>query len=187
MTLDDFEKKLADLIGRPSALRPFVCDGSPLECEVFVVGFNPATEMPGDFWDHWTDGVGMDKSTWFEAYVSDRRMRPLKPGKTSRQAISATRLRLGWIEEAATGVRILETNVFARATRTKAELALKDRNSEPFRFLMATIQPRVIVAHGLDAQAAVATLNTTATVMNVDHLSRGWSKDRAHQLGRSLI
>ena len=45
MTLDDFERALVALIGRPTGLRSFVCDGSPLKCDVFLVGFHLATTM----------------------------------------------------------------------------------------------------------------------------------------------
>ncbi len=37
-----FEKELAALISKPSSLRPFVCEGSPLECKVFIVPPLPA-------------------------------------------------------------------------------------------------------------------------------------------------
>ncbi len=49
MTLYEFELQLSDLIGRPTDLRPFVCEGSPLSCDIFLVGFNPATTMETDF------------------------------------------------------------------------------------------------------------------------------------------
>lgn len=186
MKLREFEEALARLVGRPTNLRPFVCEGSPLNCEVFLVGFNPATEMTGDFWDHWTTDIGFDKAAWFQAYLADRETRPLKPGKKSRPAISNTRRCLGWIEEGANGVPILETNIFARATATKAELALKDRSSEPFRFLVAAIKPKLIVAHGADAHVAVDQLRTTAQIIKIPHLSRGWSKEGAKEFGRSL-
>jgi hypothetical protein len=50
VTLDDFERALVALIGRPTDLRPFVCEGSPLTCDVFLVGFNLATTMCRDLW-----------------------------------------------------------------------------------------------------------------------------------------
>ncbi|WP_206453597.1 hypothetical protein [Aurantimonas marina] len=186
MTLPEFVENLAELIGRPTDLRPFVCQGSPLRCNVFLVGFNPATEMAGDFWDHWKTGVGFAKAAWFQAYLADRRTRPLRPGKKSRPAVSNTRRCLGWIEEGADGAPILETNIFARASATKAELALKDQSSEPFRFLIKAIEPKLIVAHGADAHVAVDRLNTSAQIIKIPHLSRGWSKERARQFGRSL-
>jgi hypothetical protein len=46
--LREFALGLAAVIGRPSELRPFVCDGSLLDCPVFIVGYNPATRMAGD-------------------------------------------------------------------------------------------------------------------------------------------
>lgn len=77
-------------MGRPTSLRPFVCDGSPLDCEIFIVGANAATAM-GDFWDFWLPGVGMDKAAWFAAYKAARAQKPLAPGKTRRMAVSPTR------------------------------------------------------------------------------------------------
>ncbi len=187
LDLEEFEQKLGSLIGRPTDLRPFVCQGSPLKCTVFIVGFNPATEMRGDFWDNWRTGIGFNKSQWFQAYLADRQTRPLKSGKKSRLLVSNTRRCLGWIEEEAAGVSILETNIFARPTETKAELALAHRNSEPFRFLCDVIKPQVIVAHGIDAHRAVAELETSAQIVTIAHLSRGWSQEKARALGRSLI
>ena len=119
MTLTEFEESLVELIGRPTKLRPFVCEGSPLQCDLFLVGFNPATEMACDFWDHWKTSVGFDRAAWFQAYLADRKTRPLKPGKKSRPAVSNTRRCLGWIQEEAAGTQILETNIFARATATR--------------------------------------------------------------------
>lgn len=186
MSLDEFEKILAGLIGRPTNLRPFVCAGSPLTCKIFVVGFNPATEMQGDFWDYWVSGIGFNKAGWFQAYLADRKIRPLKPGKKSRPAVSNTRRCLGWIEDGAAGNPILETNIFARATATKADLALRDRSSEPFRFLFEAIKPQVIVAHGTDAHVVADQLDTNARIIKIPHLSRGWSEERAREFGRSL-
>ena len=39
------------VLNRETDLRPFVCEGSPIECESFLVGINPASEMSVDFWD----------------------------------------------------------------------------------------------------------------------------------------
>lgn len=50
MTLSEFEQELRSLIGQPTDLRPFVCEGPPLACPVFIVGYNPATEMTADWW-----------------------------------------------------------------------------------------------------------------------------------------
>ena len=89
--IEKFEDGLAVLIGAPTDLRPFVCDGSPLTCDVFIVGFNPATTMSADFWQFWSPGMGFDKVAWFEAYKKDRQHKPLKPGKRRRKAVSPSR------------------------------------------------------------------------------------------------
>lgn len=57
-TLQSFESGLEAIIGRPTTLRPFVCDGSPLDCRVFIVGFNPATDSEVDFWNFWSSHRG---------------------------------------------------------------------------------------------------------------------------------
>ncbi len=82
-TLRTFADNLADVIGRPTTLRPFVCEGDPLACKVFLVGFNPATEMEKDFWHYWTDR-GFERQRWVSDYMLERAARPLSAGKQSR-------------------------------------------------------------------------------------------------------
>lgn len=78
-------------LGRPTDLRPFVRDGSPFACEVFIVGLNAAFAMKAGFWDFWQVGVGFNKPKWFEAYKFERMSRLLKPGRTRSRAISNSR------------------------------------------------------------------------------------------------
>lgn len=183
-----FENQLESLIGRPTDLRPFVCNGSPLECGVFIVGFNPATEMSGDFWDHWRSGCGFDKAAWFKAYQEERRLRPLKPGKKRRAAISNTRRVIEWIIEAASPVRCLETNIYAAATAQATDLTGDQRRADPFVFLLTAIRPRIVVAHGKDAEIAVrdTCVDDTTVVIAESHFSRGWSQHRARALGAKI-
>ena len=60
--------------------RPFVCDGNPLECNIFIVGINPATEMEVKFEEFWNK-EGFNKQKWLEAYKIERVKAPLKNGK----------------------------------------------------------------------------------------------------------
>lgn len=185
-TLAEFETQLAELIGRPSDQRPFVCEGSPLDCSVFIVGFNPATTMDADFWSFWRSGSGFDKKAWLEEYKRDRAQRPLKPGKTRRNLVSNTRRVIEWIIEAAAPCRCLETNIYALPSDDKASLAEESRKTAPFRFLLETIKPSVIVAHGDDAIRETQHLAGNVTVMPVKHFSRGWSEEAARSLGQKL-
>jgi hypothetical protein len=72
LDIQTFETRLLAIIGKPAAARPFVCDGSPLECEAIIVGANPATEMTADFWDFWCPGEGFQRARWFAQYKRER-------------------------------------------------------------------------------------------------------------------
>jgi hypothetical protein len=185
-TLHKFENDLLALIGQPTDLRPFVCDGSPLHCDVFIVGLNPASPMQADFWDFWRNGAGFDRNNWFDVYRQERATRPLKPGKTRRPAISNSRRTIDWVvAEAGTG-RCLETNIYATSTEEYRDLAQAQRSTAPFDFLLATISPAVIVVHGKDAIAHLRHKQPGATVIEVAHFSRGWSEAAARELGRRV-
>lgn len=186
MELKQFESDLEGLIGRPSTLRPFICEGSPLACHVFVVGVNPATKMRGDFWDYWRSGVGFNKDAWFDAYLRDRASQPLKPGRTRRQAISNTRRLLDVVVESAKPVRCLETNLFAEATSSASELSVACRSTVAFKFLLGTIQPSLIVAHGAETKSYFVNRTVSQEIWFERHLSRTWSSADAHELGQRI-
>lgn len=103
--LSAFAEALQAIIGRPTHLRPFVCDGSPLDCRVFIVGLNPATTLSGDWWEFWDDERGYRRAEWFERYKAERARQPLRPGKTRRFPVSNTRRVIDWIGAAAAPVR----------------------------------------------------------------------------------
>ncbi|WP_099865913.1 hypothetical protein [Pararhizobium haloflavum] len=182
MKLDQFENKLADMIGRPTDLRPFVCEGSPLDCKIFLVGFNPATELANDFWHFWRPGYGFDKQEWLRSYAATRSVP--KPGKTRRLAISPTRLRIESFVEGASPVRILETNIFSADSADMQTLHPSRREIAPFHFLLETIMPEVVVAHGKTATAAVEVLKGPWKFVSAGHFSRYETKRSAGKLGR---
>jgi hypothetical protein len=184
--LEAFERELVALIGRPTDFRPFVCADSPLECSAFIVGFNPATTLTKDFWHFWRSGDGFDKAAWFEEYKRERNLRPIRPGKTRRNAISNTRRVIEWVIEEASPVRCLETNIYSVPTEQAADLSQKQRATAPFDFLLAKINPRVIVVHGVDAAGHIRSKNLRARVVAVSHFSRGWSQAKARSLGQQI-
>lgn len=184
--IDKFERDLAEIIGAPSELRPFVCDGSPLKCEAFIVGLNPATEMAADFWSFWRQGAGFDKSAWFAEYLRDRQSRPLKPGKTRRPAVSNTRRVIDWVLQEAAPIRCLETNIYATPTEQAIDLATASRLTAPFDFLLESVSPAIVVVHGKDATAHLQRMRIEARVISVPHFSRGWSRSAARDLGQQI-
>jgi len=191
--LENFARELELHIGLPSNARPFVCEGSPLTCIAFIVGFNAATELRFDFWKHWRDGYGFDKATWFAEYLAERAARPLKPGRTRRLPVSTTRKRLNIVVDAAAPVRCLETNIHSVASASAAELAVSDRGTAVFDFLLARVRPRVILAHGDEAVAHLRTRKTGAVLIESAHFaSRGggargaFTDAEGERLGRSI-
>jgi hypothetical protein len=182
----DFENQLTEFIGKPTDLRPFVCDGSPLECEVFIVGINPATAMSADFWQFWRSGYGFDKAAWFQTYKEDRKTQPLKEGKTRRNEVSNTRRVIEWILEEATPVRCLETNIYSVPTEAAADLSSQKQVTAPLDFLLEKIKPRIIVAHGKDAVSYIQRKHLAARVIEVPHFARGWKEADARALGRQI-
>ncbi len=184
--LVDFSREMVSLIDKPTDLRPFVCDGSPLECDTFIVGTNPASEMSDDFWHFWSDSHGFDKRAWFNKYKEERMNRPLKPGKKRRNEISNTRRVIEWVIEEACPTKCLETNIYAKATEEALDLQERNRITAPFDYLLERITPKLVVAHGKDAAEHLHAQNLKCELMCVPHFARGWSEKKARELGLSV-
>lgn len=112
--------------------------------EVFIVGTNAATALAEDWWKFWDVEYGFRKAAWFESYVANR----AKEGKTK---VTPTRRVIEWVSEAA-GFACLETNVHPKATARAHLLQAADRTRAVLDFLLDTITPHVIVAHGAPAR-----------------------------------
>ena len=186
--------KLEEILAKDPNVRPFVCDGRPEECRVFIVGTNPATAMREPFKDFWSSESGFDKKAWFKSYGDQR------DGKWS-----PTRHVIEGVIEAAPGVGFLETNVYATATASEADILSEHRDSDFFKVLVETVRPKVIIAHGREAYRTVGTffrctlkpsrefvtvpVSEDCVVLAMPHFSRGWSYKlpsggRAGDLGR---
>ncbi len=155
MTLDEFEKQLTDVIGRPTDLRPFVCEASPLDCDVFIVGYNPATTMEGDWWRFWKPGYGYQKSDWFSEYLAQR------------GDVSKTRAKIQEIVQALPNVRVLEANIDARPSPKKS--VYPKPVTKPFDFLLSVCRPKVVIAHGTDAVGHLQSWKPKGTLIECKH------------------
>jgi hypothetical protein len=93
-----------------------------------------------------------------------------------------------WVISAASPVHCLETNIYATATQKVRNLLAMQRVTTSFDFLLDTIQPQVIVTHGIGArlhiESHLATRHIGAHVKCVDHFAFGWSRTCAQELGR---
>ena len=148
MILSDFENDLRERLKKYEKPRPLICEGNPLECEIFIVGINAATEMNSDFWSFWSKDNGFKKAEWLESYILERKLKPLKPNKTRRNKLSSTRQRIEWIIESIKPIKTLETNLFVKATPTADELKSEDRESSVFEYILETIKPKILFIHG---------------------------------------
>lgn len=179
-TLADFEEGLAPKIGKPAlGLRPFVCEGSPLDCTVFIVGLNPATPRSTDFWDFWNTGYGFNKKKWFGAYSKVRQDKH-KPDS------SPTRNNIGSLVRKLKPAQVLETNVYAKEAERAKDLREEDKDTDPIAFLIEVIQPRVIVAHGKPAATYFQGKDTKAHVIAVPHFSLAWFDAAIHSLAQQV-
>lgn len=153
-----FETALAEIVGKPSTQRPFVCTGHPSACPVWVVGYNAAT-TGGDWWRFWSSDRGFDIASWRKDYDAERAAR----GKGA----SATRLRIDRLK--ASVPNILETNIFATPSTSMANMPAS--NTEAFDLLLATFRPRVIIAHGVPSAKHLEGW-TGGELITCPHLSR---------------
>jgi hypothetical protein len=144
--MKEFEEQLTRIIGKPSKQRPFVCQGFPSNCSVWIVGYNAAT-CGGDWWRFWSSENGFALASWRSDYDARRKARGKGP--------SATRLRIDRFRAAIPN--ILETNIFATPSTNMANMPTS--NTDAFDLLLATFKPDTIIAHGVPA---------------VDHLA-GWA------------
>ncbi len=168
--------------------RPFLCQGSPFGCTVFLVGINPATDTP--FWPYWSLDRGCDKDGWLQAYRDKHgRLRP-------------TRERIERLCNAMSPTRALEANVFHLPSDREADLTEDRRSTVVFDYLLRALQPRVMFVHGRSAIEHLERLThntfkrgefTPAQYLGLrfdviagHHLSYQWSYAAVEQLGLRL-
>lgn len=132
MDLQAFDRQLR--VVTPPDTRPFLCEGSPLDCRVFLVGLNPITGTP--FWDYWNTTYGCRKEQWIADYLKRERK------------LSRTRAQMERLWKALKPVRCLETNLYTARSRRLAELPAEQRCTKVFDYLLDTIRPRMLFVHG---------------------------------------
>lgn len=148
-----FEQELFDLVGTASDLRPFICEGSPLLCDVFIVGYNPATTTGQQFLSYWESGYGMRR----EHVLADiKAIRATQKTKTGRPKAKFSHSRMTIHELIAAGeelgeFRCLETNIYAAEAPAAGDLKAHQRVTSHFDFLLDWVKPKVIISHGKQA------------------------------------
>jgi hypothetical protein len=130
--------KLKEFTKLSTEARPFLCNGSPFGSDVFLVGINPATST--NFWNHWSIENGCNKKQWLEEYLINH-----------NHKFGSTRKRIEIFFNSSAPLKILETNIFPFPSSRESELNPNLRNTQLFDYLIETIKPKLILAHGASA------------------------------------
>lgn len=71
--MTNWTQSLKEVICTPCrCMRPFVCEGYPDSCQVLVVGQDPATALPDDWWSFWDPDYGFKETRFKLAYLKHR-------------------------------------------------------------------------------------------------------------------
>jgi hypothetical protein len=134
MTLAEFSEGLFQRLpgGRESTQRPFVCDGSPLNCSTFIVGYNNAYDI-GPFRQVWSDHTGFKKSAFDDLYIQIG-------GKPNNRTTNRY-----WINLISKAVgQCVETNIFSKDTKTARSLSAEDKSTEVFDYIFKSAKPSAV-------------------------------------------
>jgi hypothetical protein len=144
MTLEEFRVDMQAL-GTPPESRLFVCDGSPFDCPLFIIGLNPAVDTGRDFWNggYWCDRTGFDK----KLFLNDIQARG--PVKTTRANIEE----IGRISR----LRTLDTNLYLHVSSRFRQSHEKQYRPDVVDQLILTLRPKVVLAHTVEAVRHLAT------------------------------
>jgi hypothetical protein len=171
--LVSFASDLRRLVGDADGIRPLLCRGDPLACQVALVGANPGTTTP--FWPHWSDERGVDKDGWLAAY------REQHDGKYGRSRAAIERF------IPLVNAPVIELNAHAKQSSRLAQLAATDRTIDVLTYIFSAVRPRVIICAGADALKAVAEIRPgwPVKVLEAPHFIY-WGRDREGQLAAEV-
>lgn len=131
---EEISAELRKLLREDIVSRPFLCKGSPIGCEVVLIGINPATETP--FWEFW-DENGCDKEAWLRKYLE------------LEGTYSPTRKRIEFIvDELAPEVKALELNLFPYSSPRESKLPKELRDRRVFDYVLTLADPKLMFVFG---------------------------------------
>lgn len=190
-THTELEAVLIDLLIEGVPARPFVCEGSPFNCDVVIMGINPGSKTP--FWDYWSTEGGFDRAGWVAKFDDD-----------VANLRKTTRPRIERLVRALTPRRVVELNAYPYVTANERELAPLLRDSQIFRLMLQVARPKLVFVFGKSPAAEICKLaaiprvkqgvftpcryaNCSFTLLYESHLSRGWSFIRVDELAEKIL
>ena len=191
MNLREFRSNLQKIEKRlPSDISwPFLCDGSPLKCRIFVVGSYPARKIEEPFWGFWDDTHGFKRAKFI------KKLEDLTGGLTR------TRRYLEIVVDAAGPSDTLETNIYPYEKLKAMDSTAEHKRTDAFDYLLHTIRPQIILAYGSEAKKffrnrSIAFEENRLNTINLDglrikllprqQLSYRTSHEKAREIGWTL-
>lgn len=169
----EFSSALRALVADAPEMRPFLCMGNPLTCNVAVVGINPAATTP--FWPFWIEDIGLDRASWISEY------RALHNGNLSRSRAALER----FVPQV--NSRVIELNAHAKQSKRLSDLKGEHRTTGVLEFMLRAVQPSIILCAGTSALKAVRSLSLpwVPTMVEARHFIY-WGREYERELAETV-
>ncbi len=169
----EFSSALRALVADAPEMRPFLCTGNPLTCNVAVVGINPAATTP--FWPFWIEDIGLDRASWISEY------RALHNGNLSRSRAALER----FVPQV--NSRVIELNAHAKQSKRLSDLKGEHRTTGVLEFMLRAVQPSIILCAGTSALKAVRSLSLpwVPTMVEARHFIY-WGREYERELAETV-
>lgn len=186
MPLQQLRSTLEQHLDKDTPARPFICTGSPLDCDIMMVGYNPSRDVGLASFDAeiWDDEKGFDRERFVEFY--DRAGHEQKSIAWNRNHL----FQQNFIDEMA-GYRIVETYLYSTITAKKSLLTDQQKSTQVFDALVASVKPKIIMTQNIDVAKyferatdtllrrndfnAVTYQGHHCIILPISHLSKKWN------------
>lgn len=191
-------KKLASVGLAEEKVRPFVCTGSPLSCDIMMVGYNPSRDMELATFDAriWDDNTGFHREHFVELY--DFAGHQQGENRWIRNHIFQQNL----IDELP-DYAVLETYLYSMITPKKSLVPTLHRNTEIFDWLVKVVQPKLIITQNSEVRRHFERVTTKTlkrnefnavmyqaqpcVILPISHLSKKWTFAEIAALRESVL
>ncbi len=192
----DLETQLKQAKLDHTPVRPFICSGSPFNCKIMMVGYNPAREVNLSVFDHdiWDDQMGFHRDNFAEHYDIASYNGDMQ---WNRNHIFQQNL----IDQLC-NYAVIETYLYSAITPKKALLESELKHTMIFDWLYGVIKPTLMISQNIEVikyferQAnQLLTRNTFNTIeylgrhcimLPISHLSKKWGKTEVAALKNDI-
>lgn len=200
MVLKRFREQLEQVLSEYELdtlpVRPFICSGSPLDCKIMMVGYNPAREVNLEVFDSeiWHDQTGFDRERFAEHYDIASYNDDLQ---WNRNHIFQQNL----IDEISNHP-VIETYLYSVITPKKTLLTEQYKQTHVFDWLYRMIKPVLVITQNIDVIKyfekeadkilirntfnAITYRDLHCVILPISHLSKKWNDSEMHHLKEEI-